>query len=167
MERILLHNDRKSKLLTIMVFVMLFTLATIPLIFYFFFQTTLLHHFFTGYYFLSPIIIVLHIYFIYVGIYNYQLKFEDSSFCITSRRTLSSYFGGKLHHIEISNDMLRGFQFMTRPFYITSRLLIQIQYSSGRKSAVRIPMTLINKSSEQRIENILNNIIQKNECQKN
>ena len=108
----------------------------------------------------------LCLYFINTGIYNYKLKFEDSSFSICSRRTLSVFFGGKKYHLEISNDMLKDFRFMKRKSFLNDILLIQMLSCQGRKSAIRIPMTSLSKSSKLRISTILNNIIERSKCQK-
>ena len=99
-------------------------------------------------------------------IYKYKLKFEDSSFLIKSSRTISSYFGSKLFCIELSNEMLIGFRFMKRKNLITDILLVQMVSNSGKRSLKRIPMTLLSHLTKDKISNLLDNIIQKNKCQK-
>ena len=81
---------------------------------------------------------------------------------IESRRTISSFLGSKSYKIEISNQMLIGFRFIRSFFSINNYLLIQMISSGGRKSAVRIPMTLLTKKKKEKLINILNNIIQNN-----
>jgi hypothetical protein len=100
-------------------------------------------------------------------VFYYKIIFEDSSFLIRSRRSLSGLFGSKNYQLEISNDMLIGFRFLYRGISFNDTLLIQMRSHSGKKSAVRIPLTLVSKVRRNKISNILNNIIQKNECQTN
>ena len=101
-------------------------------------------------------------YIIYHGIFYYKIKFEYSSFLIQSRRTLSSWFGSKVYNLELSNDMLIDFRFIRNFLSINDKLLIQMRSSSGRRSAVRIPLTLVGKKRKVKLTNILNNIIQNN-----
>ena len=109
----------------------------------------------------------LPLYVLITGVYYFKFIFEDSSFLIRSRRSLSGLLGGKNYQLEISNDMLIGFKFFSRGISFNDILLIQMRSHSGKKSAVRIPLTLLNKDRRNKISNILNNIIQKNECQTN
>ena len=104
-------------------------------------------------------------YIIYYGIFYYKIKFEYSSFLIQSRRTLSSWFGSKVYNLELSNDMLIGFRFFRTFLSINDDLLIQMRSSSGRRSAVRIPLTLVGKKRKRKLEQIFNKIIQNNGCQ--
>ena len=94
--------------------------------------------------------------------FYYKIKFDSSSLRIQSRRTISSIFGSKSYNLEISNDMLIGFRFFRDFFSINDKLLIQMRSSSGRKSAIRIPMTLLGKKRKVKLTKILNNIIQNN-----
>ena len=48
---------------------------------------------------------------------------------------------------------------------INDKLLIQMRSSSGRKSAVRIPLTLVDEKRKRKLEQIFNKIIQNNGCQ--
>ena len=70
--------------------------------------------------------------------------------------------GSKLNQIELSNDMLRGFKFLKRNFFLTDILIIKIISESGKKSAVRIPITLLRNKNKERITSILENIVRKN-----
>ena len=101
-----------------------------------------------------------------LGIYKYKLKFEDSSFLIKSKRTVSSYFGSKLFNIELSNDMLIGFRFFEKKTFDYRCFTIQMVSNSGKRSAKRIPLTLLSHLTKDKISNLLDNIIQKNKCQK-
>ena len=162
----IIHNNKKSKILTIFVTLFLFLIVSIPLIFNSFLNSTIVDSFIKTKYLYLIVVIFFYVFFIKAGIYKYQLKFEDSSFLIKSNRTISSYFGSKLFHIELSNEMLIGFRFLKRKNLITDVLLVQMLSSSGKRSAKRIPMTLLSHLSKDKISNLLDNIIQKNKCQK-
>jgi len=162
----ILHNNKKSGILTILVSLFLFLILVIPFVSSIFLNSTIINNFFSKNYLYFFFVIFFYVFFINTGIYRYKIKFEDSSFLIKSRRTVSSYFGSKLFLVELSNDMLIGFRFMNRKNFITDVLLVQMVSNSGRKSAIRIPMTLLSHYSKDRISNLLNNIIQKNKCQK-
>ena len=162
MAKILIHNKQQSLILTLLVIALLFSLLVIPFIFYTYFYHTAIYNFLTNYNYWIFIIVFLFFYFIYYGIYNYKIKFDNSSLLIQSRRTISSWFGSKSYNLEISNDMLIGFSFHGSFLSINDKLLIQMRSSSGRKSAIRIPMTLLGKKRKVKLTKILNNIIQNN-----
>jgi len=165
--KIKLQNKRSSIILTTIVAILLFILGGIPVIFSIFFRESLISHLFLEYFHLFWVVLFLYLYIFSTGVYYYQVIFENSSFLITSRRSLTGLFGDKNYLLEISNDMLIGFKFFTRGISFNDILLIQMKSNSGKKSAVRIPLTLVSKGRRDRMSNILNNIIQKNECQTN
>tara|TARA_B110000444_G_C18284436_1_gene342257 strand:+ start:151 stop:438 length:288 start_codon:yes stop_codon:yes gene_type:complete len=90
------------------------------------------------------------------------MNFDDTSFIIRSRRSIMGQFGGKIYQVEILNSMLRGYKFISRKFSINDLLLIKIKNVKGRKSSIRIPLTIISRKRKKIIINILNNIILKN-----
>jgi len=165
--KIELENKRKAIILTIIVFIVLFCLLGLPVFFRMFFRESFTYHIIVDYLYLFWIVLFLFLYFVSIGVFYYKIIFEDSSFLIRSRRSLSGLFGGKNYQLEISNDMLIGFKFFFRGISFNDTLLIQMRSHSGKKSAVRIPLTLLSKDRRNKISNILNNIIQKNECQTN
>jgi hypothetical protein len=165
--KIELENKRKAIILTIIVFIVLFCLLGLPVFFRMFFRESFTYHIIVDYLYLFWIVLFLFLYFVSIGVFYYKIIFEDSSFLIRSRRSLSGLFGGKNYQLEISNDMLIGFKFFSRGISFNDTLLIQMRSHSGKKSAVRIPLTLLSKDRRNKISNILNNIIQKNECQTN
>lgn len=165
--KIELENKRKAIILTIIVFIVLFCLLGLPVFFRMFFRESFTYHIIVDYLYLFWIVLFLFLYFLSKGVFYYNIIFEDSSFLIRSRRSLSGLFGGKNYQLEISNDMLIGFKFFSRGISFNDTLLIQMRSHSRKKSAVRIPLTLLSKDRRNKISNILNNIIQKNECQTN
>jgi hypothetical protein len=165
--KIELENKRQSIILTIIFFIVLFCLLGLPLFFRIFFRESFIYHIILDNLYLFLVVLFLPLYVLITGVYYFKFIFEDSSFLIRSRRSLSGLLGGKNYQLEISNDMLIGFKFFSRGISFNDILLIQMRSHSGKKSAVRIPLTLLNKDRRNKISNILNNIIQKNECQTN
>ena len=165
--KIELQNKKKSTFLTIIITLLLCFTIVVPIIFRIFFRESFTYHIIVDYLYLFWIVLFLFLYFVSTGVFYYKIIFEDSSFLIRSRRSLSGLFGGKNYQLEISNDMLIGFKFFSRGISFNDTLLIQMRSHSGKKSAVRIPLTLLSKDRRNKISNILNNIIQKNECQTN
>ncbi len=161
----MIDNKKASRRLTVLVFVLLFFMLVIPLIFHLFFYYSSFYKFMISNLYLIYVGFLFSFYIIYYGIFYYKIKFEDSSFLIQSRRTISSWFGSKVYNLELSNDMLIGFRFVGSFLCINDKLLIQMRSSSGRKSAVRIPLTLVGKKRKRKLEQIFNKIIQNNGCQ--
>ena len=165
MKKIVIHNKKESKRLTILVAVLLFSFIALPLMFYLFFHHSSFYKFMISNLYVIYVSFIFLFYIIYYGIFYYKIKFEYSSFLIQSRRTLSSWFGSKVYNLELSNDMLIGFRFFRNFLSINDKLLIQMRSSSGRRSAVRIPLTLVGKKRKSKLEQIFNKIIQNNGCQ--
>ena len=162
MKKIVIQNKQKSTILTLLVTVLLFSISVIPLIFYTYFTHTDIYNFLISQNYWIYIVFILFFYFIYYGVYNYKIKFDNYSLLIQSSRTISSWFGSKSYNLEISNDMLVGFSFSRDFLSINDKLLVQMRSSSGRKSAVIIPLTLLDRKRKIRLKGILNNIIQNN-----
>ena len=165
--KIELENKRQSIILTIIFFIVLFCFGGLTVFFRIFFRESFIYHIILDNLYFLWVVLFLSLYILITGVYYFQFIFEDSSFLIRSRRSLSGLLGGKNYQLEISNDMLIGFKFLSRGISFNDTLLIQMISHSGKKSAVRIPLTLLSKDRRNKILNILNNIIQKNECQTN
>ena len=165
MGTIIIHNKKESRILTILVAVILLFGSAIPLLFYLFFYHSPFYKFMISNSYLIYVVFILFFYIIFHGIFNYKIKFSYSSFVIQSRRTIFSWFGSKVYNLELSNDMLIGFRFVGSFLSVNDKLLIQMRSSSGRKSAVRIPLTLVGKKRKRKLEQIFNKIIQNNGCQ--
>ncbi|MDC0201936.1 hypothetical protein OAJ56_01695, partial [Flavobacteriales bacterium] len=145
--------------------VLLFSFIALPLMFYLFFHHSPFYKFMISNLYLIYGAFIFLFYIIYYGIFYYKIKFGYSSFVIQSRRTISSWLGSKVYNLELSNDMLIGFRFFRNLLSINDQLLIQMKSSSGRRSAVRIPLTLVGKKRKIKLEQIFNKIIQNNGCQ--
>ena len=165
MKQIIIDNKKASIILTILVSLLLLFILVIPLIFYLFFYYSPFYKFMISNFYLIYVAIILFCYIIYHGVFHYEIKFSYSTFIIQSRRTISSWFGSKVYNLELSNDMLIGFRFIRSFSSINDKLLIQIKSSSGRRSAVRIPLTLISKARKKKLSNIFNQIMEQNGCQ--
>ena len=154
------NNNNKSKLLRIIVILFLLFFIVIPSLIVQFLNYSILYDFYNNnhIYFITVSLIFISIY--CLGIYRFKIKFEDSSFLINSRNIIN-LIGGKLTQIELSNEMLRGFKFMKRKFF-TDILILKIISVSGKKSAVRIPITLLNNKNKEKITKILEKIVCKN-----
>ncbi len=158
----MIDNKKASRRLTLLVVGLLFFMLVIPLIFNLIFYYSYFYKFMISNLYLIYVGFLFFFYIIYYGIFYYKIKFEYSSFLIQSRRTLSSWFGSKVYNLELSNDMLIGFRFIRNIFSINDHLLIQMISTRGRKSAIRIPLTLLGKKRKVKLSKILNNIIQNN-----
>ena len=158
-----IENKKKAIIITLFTFVILSVLSIIPLLLHFFFNhNSKLYMFLLENNFMLPFVIFLTLFISYNGIYYYQMNFDDTSFIIRSRRSIMGQFGGKIYQVEILNSMLRGYKFISRKFSINDLLLIKIKNVKGRKSSIRIPLTIISRKRKKIIINILNNIILKN-----
>ena len=157
-----LNNNNKSQILRIIVLLYLFIFIIIPFLIVQFLNSSFLYDFYNNNYIYFMIVTFILIYFYCTGIYRYKIKFEDSSFLVNSRNIIN-LIGGKLTQIELSNEMLRGFVFTKRKFFFTDILILKIISTSGKKSAVRIPITLLRNKNKEKITSILENIVSKNE----
>ena len=165
MEKLLIHNKKQSTKLTLLVIVLFFSSLIVPLVFHVYFYYSPFYKFMISNLYLIYVGFLFFFYITSNGIFYYKIKFDHSSFLIQSRRTLSSWFGSKVYNLELSNDMLIGFRFFRNFLSINNKLLIQFRSSSGRRSAVRIPLTLLGKKRKRKLEKIFNKIIQNNGCQ--
>ena len=157
-----LNNNNKSQILRIIVLLYLFIFIIIPFLIVQLLNSSFLYDFYNNNYIYFMIVTFILIYFYCTGIYRYKIKFEDSSFLVNSRNIIN-LIGGKLTQIELSNEMLRGFVFTKRKFFFTDILILKIISTSGKKSAVRIPITLLRNKNKEKITSILENIVSKNE----
>ena len=155
-----LNNNNKSQILRLILILYLLIFIVIPYFIVEFLNTSLLYDFYSNNYIYFMIVTFILLYFYCTGIYRYKIKFEDSSFFIKSRNIIN-LIGGKLTQIELSNEMLRGFKFKKRKFF-TDILILKIISVSGKKSAVRIPITLLKNKNKDKITTILEKIVHKN-----
>ena len=157
-----INNNNKSQILRLILILYLLIFLVIPYFILEFLNTSLLYDFYSNNYIYFMIVTFILLYFYCKGIYRYKIKFEDSSFLVNSRNIIN-LIGGKLTQIELSNEMLRGFVFTKRKFFFTDILILKIISISGKKSAVRIPITFLRNKNKEKITSILENIVSKNQ----
>jgi hypothetical protein len=162
MESIRLSNRKKAYLLTILVVVFLVIIMFLPAILIYYFENSQISKNLTKFSGLPYLIVFCLFYFIKTGVYYYKMKFESSTFSVLSKRTISGYFGGKHHTIEITNEMLCGYQFFDNIYSFNCQLLLQIKKANGRRRAIRIPLSLVSKKGKKQLSDILSNIIEDN-----
>lgn len=162
MESIRLSNRKKAYLLTILVVVFLVIIMFLPAILIYYFENSQISKNLTKFSGLPYLIVFCLLYFIKTGVYYYKMKFESSTFSMSSKRTISGYFGGKHHTIEITNGMLCGYQFFDNIYSFNCQLLLQMKKANGKRSAIRIPLSLVSKKGKKQLSAILSNIIEDN-----
>ena len=157
-----LNNNNKSQILRLLLILYLLVFIIIPFLIVQFLNSSFLYDFYSNNYIYFMIVTFILLYFYCTGIYRYKIKFEDSSFLVNSRNIID-LIGGKLTQIELSNEMLRGFVFTKRKFFFTDILILKIISLSGKKSAVRIPITFLRNKNKEKITSLLENIVSKNQ----
>ena len=157
-----LSNNNKSQILRLIVILYLIFFMIIPYLIVQFLNSSFLFDFYNNNHIYFMIATLILIYFYFIGIYRYNIKFEDSSFLINSRNIIN-VIGEELIQIELSNEMLRDFMFIKRKFLFKDILILKIITVSGKKSAVRIPITLLRNKNKEKISSILKNIVIRNQ----
>jgi len=162
MESIRLSNIKKAYLLTILVIVFFVIIIFVPLIFIYYFENSQISNNLTKFSGLPYLIAFCLLYFIKTGFYYYKMQFESSTFSVLSKRTISGYFGGKHHTIEITNEMLCGYQFFDNIYSFNCQLLLQMKKANGKRNSIRIPLSLLSNKKKKKLSDILSNIIKDN-----
>ena len=154
-------NRKKSILITLLIIV--FGLATIffPLLLMHFIPQSgignyLSEHLYYGYLFISVLL-----YFFYTGINFYKIKIDAYIIDVRSCRIILGIFK-PLNYIDVSHSMLMEFSFFYRPFSFNKTLMLKIKTDTGRKIAKRFNLTFLSKKEEERISEVLEQIIAKN-----
>ena len=115
-----------------------------------------LEHLYYGY-FSIPILL----YFIYIGVFYYQIKIDSYIINIRSHRIISGIFKSP-NYIDISHIMLSEVAFFNRPFSFNKTLMLKITTDAGKKITKRFNLTFLSKRKEEKITTVLNQIIAKN-----
>jgi len=155
-------NKKKANLSTILIFIFSIIAIGFPLLLMYFFERSQISKLFQENIYILYFMILFLIYLIFTGVYYYKMKFETSTFSIESKRTISGYFGGKNHTIEITNEMLWGYKFINNIYSFNCQLLLQMKKSNGKRSSIRIPLSLVSKKGKKQLSDILSNIIEDN-----
>jgi hypothetical protein len=68
----------------------------------------------------------------------------------------------KKDYIDIPHTMLRDYAFFDRPFSFNKTLMLKIETQSGKKVAKRFNITLMSENEIERISEVFDRIIVKN-----
>jgi hypothetical protein len=154
-------NMDKAIIITILIVAFAFVTVIIPFLLVNYFPRSLVgNHLLTNInfiFFTAPILF----YFIYTGVYIYKIKIDPYIINITSYRTLTSIFHNS-DYIDISHLMLQEYQFFNRPYTINRTLMLKLKTDGGKIVAKRFTFSLLGKKEQNRISNVLNQIIEHN-----
>ena len=162
MPRIKLISTNKEASIVITLLIILFSVTTILIPF---FLMRLIPQSGIGNYFIEHLYIAysfipIVLYFIYTGIFYYQIKIDSYIINIRSQRILSGIFKSS-NYFDISHPMLVGFSFFNRPFSFNKTLMLKIKMGSGKVIAKRFDLTFLSKEEENKISKVLQRIIAK------
>ncbi|MDA9808412.1 hypothetical protein N9B89_03410 [Flavobacteriales bacterium] len=104
---------------------------------------------------------VVILYFIFTGTFYYTANIDPYVIQITSYRVLLTLFKKK-DYVDIPHTMLRDYSFFDRPFSFNKTLMLKIETQSGKKVAKRFSITLLSENEIERISEVLDRIIVKN-----
>ena len=163
MPRIKLISTNKEASIVITLLIILFSVTTIliPLVLIYIIPRSgignyIFQHLYLGYIFLPFIL-----YFLYTGIYFYQIKIDSYIIDIRSNRTIAGVFQSP-NCIDIAHSMLAEFAFFDRSYSFNKTLMVKIKTSSGKKVVKRFNLTLMSKKEEEKISKVLEKIIARN-----
>ena len=156
-------NKNKACLFSLIIIFFVFITLVLPSIIVNFIPQSIIGTYFilNANIFLISIFILVPLYFIYTGIFIYQIKIDPYIIDITSFRSLSSLFYKK-DYIDISHNMLSEYSFFNRPFTINKTLMIKIKTESNKIISKRFTLTLLNIEEENKLSQVLDSIILNN-----
>ena len=153
-----LHNKDKAYILTLLI--AMYTLLTIvvPILSLTSLPLSGVSIFFNEYNYLLLVTSSVLLYFIFTGVYAYNIKIDSYSINIVSFRTITSKFRKK-NYVEIPHDILRRYAFFNRPFTINTVLMLKIETENGKIIIQRFTLSLLSKRDKQNISNVLDKIL--------
>ena len=104
---------------------------------------------------------VVILYFIFVGTFYYKVNIDPYVIQITSYKVLLDLFKKK-DYVDIPHTMLKNYSFFDRPFSFNKTLMLKIETQSGKKVVKRFNITLISENEIERISEVFDSIIVKN-----
>ena len=104
-------------------------------------------------------VVILH--FIFIGTFYYKVNVDSYVIQITSYRVLVDLFKKK-DYVDIPHTMLKNYSFFDRPFSFNKTLMLKIETQSGKKVVKRFNITLISENEIERISEVFDSIIVKN-----
>jgi len=155
------NNKTKMAFLVGGLFFLFFTAIIIPEWFIIYLPFSGLSNFFAENIIYSIVSTVVIIYFLIVGIFKYTVNLDPYVIQITSHRVLLDFFKTK-DYVDIPHAMLRDYSFFNRPFSFNKTLMLKIETQSGKKVAKRFNITLMSENEIERISEVFDRIIVKN-----
>ena len=155
------NNKTKMTLLVGGLFFLFFTAIIIPEWFIIYFPFSGLSDFFTNNILYRILSAVFILYFSIFGNFYYSVNIDSYVIQITSYRVLLDLFKNK-DYVDIPHSMLRDYSFFDRPFSFNKTLMLKIETQSGKKVAKRFNITLMSEKEIERISEVFDRIIVKN-----
>ena len=154
-------NRKKAPLITLIIIAFALTTIFFPLLLIRLIPQSGIGNYFLEHLYYGYFSIPILLYFIYTGIFLYQINFDSYIIDIRSSRIISGIFKAS-NYIDIAHKMLSDFSFFNRPFSFNKTLMIKVKTDSGKQVARRFNLTFLSKKEEERIRKILKQIIAKN-----
>ena len=163
MHKISLKFNNKTKITMLVggLFFLFFTAIIIPEWFIIYLPFSGLSDFFANNIIYSIIGVVIILYFIFVGAFYYKVNVDPYVIQITSYRAILDLFKKK-DYVDIPHTMLIGYSFFDRPFSFNKTLMLKIESQSGKKVVKRFNITLMSKNEIEKISEVFDGIIVKN-----
>ena len=163
MSRIKLTFTNRKIAILITLIIIVFTLTTIlfPLLLIHLIPQSGIGNYFSEHLHYGFFSIFILLYFIYTGIFSYQIKIDSYIINIRSSSTILGILQ-QPNFVDIAHTMLRDFTFFNRPFSFNKTLMIKIETASEKVVAKRFNLTFLSKEEEEKISKVLEQIISKN-----
>ena len=155
------NNTTKITILVGGLFFLFFTAIIIPEWFIVYLPFSGLSDFFTNNILYRILSAVFILYFSIFGNFYYSVNIDSYVIQITSYRVLLDLFKKK-DYVDIPHTMLRDYSFFDRPFSFNKTLMLKIETQSGKKVAKRFNITLMSEKEIERISEVFDRIIVKN-----
>ena len=97
-------------------------------------------------------------YFMYFGIYTYNIKIDSYVVSINSYRTICSFFSNYKNYIDISHLMLEDYRFFKDRFTLNTILMLKIR-TDKKIVAKRFNLSFLSSSDKKILKNSLNNVL--------
>ena len=155
------NNKTKMTFLIGGLFFLFYTVIIIPELFIIYLPFSGFSDFFANNIIYSLVSGVVILYFIFVGTFYYKVNIDPYVIQITSYKVLLDLFKKK-DYVDIPHTMLKNYSFFDRPFSFNKTLMLKIETQSGKKVVKRFNITLISENEIERISEVFDSIIVKN-----
>lgn len=163
MQKINLFSSNKDRAIVLTLIIVAFIMISIvfPFIFINYIPQSIVGSYLTINSDFLLITIPIIFYFIYTGVFIYQVKIDPYVINISSFRSISSFFYEK-DSIDISHLMLQEYAFFDRAFTLNRTLMIKIKTDSNKIVAKRFTLSLLGNKEQKRISKTLDQILLNN-----